>query len=141
MEVVGRGKGDAARAEFHQVAGEIVIHIGVFYQLFQRQGVDVDFSNIGGVELEVGTDVVEQLRREAVDLQELVGGDESAQPFAVADDTAGIGGADAVKQLQGDAVGTVELHGEGLPRRRRWRGGIDIVGKGSGRFAASFVVL
>ena len=113
----------------------------MFYQLFQRQGVDVDFSNIGGVELEVGTDVVEQLRREAVDLQELVGGDESAQPFAVADDTAGIGGPDAVEQLQGGAVGTVKLHHEGFPRGGRRRGGVEIVGEGSGRFAASFAVL
>ena len=58
----------------------------------------------------MGTYVVEQFGSESVDFEQLVGGDEAAQSFAVFDDTAGVGGADAVKQLQGGGVGAVELH-------------------------------
>ena len=96
----------------------------MFDELFERHGVDVDFLYVVGVETQVWADVVEEFGGETVDFEELACGGEAAEAVAIADDAAGVGGADAVEELQGGGVGTVEFHYEGLARGRRWCGAV-----------------
>ena len=56
----------------------------------------------------------QQVGGEAVDFEQLGGADETAEAVAVVHDAAGVGGTDAVEQLQGDGVGAVEFDGEWL---------------------------
>ena len=96
----------------------------MFYQLLQLYGVDMDAVDGDGVECQVRRYVCQQVGSETVDLEQLVGGDESAEALAVAHNTAGVGWSDAVQQLQGDGVGAVQFYYKWLAS---WgRGGIAV---------------
>ena len=96
-QVVGSVERGSVGTEIDEVAGEVVVDVGVFDEILEFDAVDRDATERGCVQLQVGGDVVEQLWGESVHFEKLFRRMESSEAFAVADDAACECGSDAVE--------------------------------------------